>query len=255
MKRPSAPLAISVVALSFSLAGATGSAGLPYHDDLVQAVGMSSTQLRSDLTSGRFFPPGAPKFSASDGLAAQAILRGDVHAATLQQLREILVVEMVASLRSSQEIRSLAGLDHDLRGGIVNVARFTATAAVKRFVLAYDHVVNVAIENADIILANTRTAATGDGAMQRLIDDLLAPRPSAVVQTDLARTQLLLRELAAGVRRQDQLGSLKKQLYAAAAPLVTQVNNQDHPEVARFVAAIKAGYPGSVLNDILVKRP
>jgi hypothetical protein len=64
-----------------------------------------------------------------------------------------------------------------------------------------------------------------------------------------------LRELAAGVRQQDQLGSLRKQLYAAAAPLVTQANDQGHPEVARFVAAIKVHYAGSVLNDILVKRP
>ena len=254
MKRRSAPLAISLVALFLSLAGVAGSSVPQYRDDLVRAVGVSSTQLRSDLTSGRFVPPGAPKFSASDGLAARAILRGDLQAATLRQLREILVVEMVASLRSSQDIRSLAGLDHDLRTGIVNVARFTANGPVKRFVLAYDHVVNVAIQNADVTLANTRTAATGDASMQRLIDDLLAPRPSAIVQADLARTQLLLRELAAGVRQQDQRGSLQKQLDAAAAPLVAQANNQDHPEVARFVAAIKAGYPGSVLNDILVKR-
>lgn len=99
-----------------------------YHLDLVRAIGVSSTQFRSDLTSGRFVPPGAPGFSASDGQATQAILRGDVHAATLHQLRSILVVLMVGSRRSSQNVRLLAGPDRGLEADWSASAYLTTVA-------------------------------------------------------------------------------------------------------------------------------
>lgn len=228
-----------------------------YNDSLVQAFGTSSSSFHRALVDSRFVPKPGPQFDADQKQVALQLLRGQIAAVDLATVSSLDRVQRRATRATASDVAQLERLERDLNAMIVDTgdAKFTASDAVNQFVESYDHLIEGAIAQNRTNLKGLRSALRSNRTTERFLGDLarfkrtgqLGSLPKSLHKA--RRAVLVTLRLGAAF----DAGHLKARLDKLVTPLVQQANNHHHPEVSKFVDAVKSRYPRSLLNDVLVR--